>query len=877
MTSQEIRQSFLDFFRSKEHHIVPSAPVVPQSDPTLLFTNAGMNQFKDIFLGNRKRTHKRIADSQKCIRVSGKHNDLEEVGRDTYHHTFFEMLGNWSFGDYFKEEAIAWAWELLTDVWKLPKDQLYATVFGGDEVDGLERDTETAEMWKKMTDLDPSHLLFFGKKDNFWEMGETGPCGPCSEIHIDLGADFDKPADAGKSGVNSGSARFIELWNLVFIQYNRDSSGKLHLLPAKHVDTGAGFERLVAVLQNKKSNYATDLFLPIRVEIASLTGRDPQSGGEIEVGFNVLSDHIRALTFAIADGAIPGNEGRGYVLRRLLRRAARFGRVLGMQKPFIYQLVAPLVSVMGEAYPEIKERQKHIERIIHAEEESFNQTLDRGIDIFESKAQQAIGKGEKIFSGADAFLLHDTYGFPLDLTQLMAAEKGLQVDADAFQREMEKQRQRSAAARETVYATIEVDAALDGSEFVGYVSDEVATQVVLADKERIILRETPFYAESGGQIGDRGWIENEQMKFQVEDTKQIGEHIVHFGRLQSGRLPAVGAGVTARIDSARRRATERNHTVTHLLHRALREVLGEHVHQAGSLVHSDYLRFDFTHFEKVSEPDLRRIERIVNERILENRRVSWQILPFKEATSKGAMALFGEKYGETVRMVEVDDFTRELCGGTHVRATGEIGEFVIVNESAVGSGIRRIEAITGFSVYEYLRSREEMLRQASLILGCPTEELPQRVRSLMQERKELDNEVHDLRQATSRVKVTDLVKQAAQVGDVKVVAGLVASKDIDDLKSTADQLRDAMQSGIGVLAAEMDGKANFVCVVTRDLIDRYHLHAGDIVKQVAKIAGGGGGGSPHMATAGAKNSDKLNDAISQVGRIVQSTLEQLKG
>ncbi|MBN1543002.1 alanine--tRNA ligase [candidate division KSB1 bacterium] len=877
MTSQEIRNSFLDFFRSKNHHIVPSAPVVPQSDPTLLFTNAGMNQFKDIFLGNRKRTHPRIADSQKCIRVSGKHNDLEEVGRDTYHHTFFEMLGNWSFGDYFKAEAIAWAWELLVNVWKLPKERLYATVFGGDETEALDRDEETALMWQRMTEIDPSHILYFGKKDNFWEMGESGPCGPCSEIHIDLGPEYESFADPRKSGVNTGSARYIELWNLVFIQYNRDAAGKLHLLPAKHVDTGAGFERLVAVLQNKGSNYATDLFAPIQEAIADFTKRNASEGGEVQVGFNVLSDHIRALSFAIADGAIPGNEGRGYVLRRLLRRAARFGRVLGMQKPFIYRLVSPLSIVMGGAYPEISQRRDYIERVIRAEEESFNQTLDRGIDIFESQAAKILARGETVFPGKDAFLLHDTYGFPLDLTQLMAQEKGLQVDASSFQVEMEKQRKRSTGSREAVYQTVDVDESLGGSEFVGYIADEIETQVVAAEDKRLILRETPFYAEGGGQVGDRGWIENDHIRFQVEDTKQIGEHIVHFGRLQEGSLPDTGDPVRARIDTARRRATERNHTVTHLLHKALRQVLGEHVHQAGSLVHPDYMRFDFTHYEKVVETDLRRIERIVNERILENRKVSWQMLPFKEAVQKGAMALFGEKYGDTVRMVQVADFSSELCGGTHVRATGEIGEFIIISESAVAAGIRRIEAITGLGVYEYLRSREETLRLAGQVLGCAVDEVPQRIQSLLEERKELDVEVRNLRQQSAREQVAEILDQAVEIADFRVAVGRLETRTMEDLKNAGDRLRETMGSGVGVLATEIEGKANLVCMVTRDLVERYSLHAGEIVKQIARLAGGGGGGSPHMATAGAKSSEKLSEALSQVEKIVKSAIEQVKG
>ncbi|MHC1590721.1 MAG: alanine--tRNA ligase, partial [Candidatus Helarchaeales archaeon] len=507
MTSKEIRNSFLDFFKSKDHKIVPSSPVVPQDDPTLLFINAGMNQFKDVFLGTGKRDYVRAADSQKCIRVSGKHNDLEEVGRDTYHHTFFEMLGNWSFGDYFKAEAIEWAWELFTKVWGLPKEKLYATVFSGDKEDGVPPDDEADQLWKKATDINPSQVLKFGKKDNFWEMGETGPCGPCSEIHIDRGPEYCDSTELGHvCEVNGGCARFIELWNLVFIQFNRDENGKLHELPAKHVDTGAGLERIVAVMQNKASNYDTDLFQPIMSEIATITGKE-YTDGEQAVAFRVLSDHIRALSFAIADGAIPGNEGRGYVLRRLLRRAARFGRILDMHEPFIYKLISPLIDVMGDAYPEIKERHQHIARVIKSEEESFGRTLDRGIDIFEEKAAKVLASKNKVFPGKDAFLLHDTYGFPLDLTQLMAREKGLSVDVAEFDRYMEEQRQRSSQARSVVSETIDAQLPSDvASEFIGYQEDMVETQVVHYEKGKLILKTTPFYAESGGQVGDVGII-----------------------------------------------------------------------------------------------------------------------------------------------------------------------------------------------------------------------------------------------------------------------------------------------------------------------------------------------------------------------------------
>ncbi|MBN1465806.1 alanine--tRNA ligase [candidate division KSB1 bacterium] len=862
MTSSELRGSFLDFFKSKGHHIVPSAPVVLQDDPTLLFTNAGMNQFKDIFLDTRQVSHPRVADSQKCIRVSGKHNDLEQVGRDTYHHTFFEMLGNWSFGDYFKKEAIEWAWELLTEVWKLPKSRLYATVFKGNEADGVPRDDEAADHWKNQTDIEPSHILAFDKTDNFWEMGDTGPCGPCSEIHIDRGEGFCDSTDPDHiCQVNSGCARFIELWNLVFIQYNRDAAGVLHMLPAKHVDTGAGFERLVAVMQGKKSNYDTDIFKPLLERIAVLTGKE-YGEGEQGVAFRVIADHIRALSFAIADGAIPGNEGRGYVLRRLLRRAARFGRVLDMHEPFIYKLVESLAAEMGQAYPELLERQEYIARVIKAEEESFGRTLDRGIEIFEQKAAAVHKTGTAIFPGKDAFVLHDTYGFPLDLTQLMAEEKNLTVDSAEFNVEMEKQRQRS--SKLTTYQTIKIDDSRGGSEFVGYTADSAQAHVVQYADGKLVLSITPFYAESGGQVGDVGVIENENMRFTVTDTRTIGEHIVHFGEIVGGGAPKVGDLVTATIDVKRRRATERNHTVTHLVHKALRQVLGNHISQAGSLVHPDYLRFDFTHFERVRPDELERVETIVNEQILENRRTVWKILPIQEAKKQGATALFGEKYGETVRMVEIEDFSKELCGGTHVRATGEIGGFVIMNETSVAAGIRRIECLTGMKTHTYFRTRSSVLEKVAELLSCTPDETRERLSSVLEERKHLEQEIKRLRQDISKSAVLELLNCAKETSGIKYIAAQVHASSVDDLRHYGDLIRDSLGSGVAVLGAVIDDKVAIACIVTQDIIRSKGLKAGEIVKKVASFAGGGGGGAPHMALAGARDVEKLPLALSKV-------------
>jgi len=872
MKASELRNSFLDFFKSKQHAIVQSAPVVPQNDPTLLFTNAGMNQFKDIFLSTRKAENVRVADSQKCIRVSGKHNDLEEVGRDTYHHTFFEMLGNWSFGDYFKSEAIEWAWELLTSVWHLPKDKLYATIFIGNASEGVPRDDEAEMEWRRKTDIDPSHILAFDKKDNFWEMGETGPCGPCSEIHIDRGPEFCDSTDPNHvCEVNSGCARFIELWNLVFIQYNRDEQGKLHQLPAKHVDTGAGFERLVAVLQKKVSNYDTDIFTPILKQISDLTGQ-PYYDDDRGVAFRVIADHIRSLSFAIADGAIPGNEGRGYVLRRILRRAARFGRVLGPKEPFIHHLLDALIDSMGDAYPELIQRKAYIQRVILAEEESFGRTLDRGIELFEQKARELVEKKSAVFSGKDAFLLHDTYGFPLDLTQLMAEEKQLSVDVDEFNVEMAKQRERSSRDQRKAYETIDIDNDKDATEFVGYTQDEKQAVVVKYEKDKIVLDTTPFYAESGGQVGDSGTIKNNKFEFSVSDAKYMGEHIVHIGKLTQGNPPQPGDTVTAVIDEEKRRATERNHTVTHLLHKALRELLGDHVHQAGSLVHPDYMRFDFTHFERVSADEIHEIERRVNQKILENRATHWSILSIQEAKKRGATALFGEKYGDTVRMVEIENYSRELCGGTHVRATGEIGQFVIINESAVAAGVRRFECLTGEKANRYLISRNETLQQAAILLGCQPDEIYERIKTLLQDRKVLEHEISQLRRQTSQDIVGDLLKNKQEMNGFALLAAKVEAKNVDELRSMADLVRDGLGSGVGVLGALINDKISFVCLVTKDLIASKQLKAGEIVKRVASYAGGSGGGSPHLALAGAKDVSKLDDALMRVKDIVHELL-----
>ena len=680
-TAVQIREEFQAFFESKGHTRVQSAPLLPQDDPTLLFTNAGMNQFKDVFLGTGRRPYSRAVDTQKCLRVSGTHNDLEEVGFSPNHHTFFEMLGNWSFGDYFKEEAIAWAWELLTDVWQLPKDRMWATVFGGDEEDGLEADEEAENLWTRVTDLPANRVLRLGKKDNFWEMGSTGPCGPCSEIHFYLGDDPSKQ-DAVP---DLDSEDYVEIWNLVFIQYNRGADGVLQPLPDQHVDTGMGFERICSILQDVQTTYDTDVFLPILGAISEIT-RKPYNKDH-QVPMRVIADHVRTLAFAVADGVLPSNEGRGYVLRRILRRAARFGRTLEMHEPFIFRLVETVASEMRVAFPEVAEKRDYIERVIRSEEEGFGKTLDRGLEIFD--AMQAKGH----ISGADAFQLYDTYGFPIDLTRLMAAERGIEVDEAGFEAQMAAQQMRSREANKNVFVSqTHRELPEDHSEFVGYetlASDSriVACQPAQDEMLDVYLDMTPFYAESGGQVGDKGELVGEGVRFEVATAFREGEAVVHRGRLCDGEdAELVGMDVNARVDAETRLNTARNHTATHLMHRALRQVLGDHVHQAGSLVAPDRLRFDFTHFEGVTPAQLDDIVGIVNDAVRRDWAVDISFDTLDRAVEMGAMMLFSEKYGDVVRMVQVGDFSLELCGGTHVQSTGQIGLFQLTQETGTAAG-----------------------------------------------------------------------------------------------------------------------------------------------------------------------------------------------
>jgi alanyl-tRNA synthetase len=870
MTSKEIRQQFIDYFKSHDHTFVPSSPVVPQDDPTLLFTNAGMNQFKDIFLGKGRRNYNRAVNSQKCIRVSGKHNDLEEVGHDTYHHTFFEMLGNWSFGDYYKEEAIRWAWELFTVVWKLPKEKIYATVHHSDD--------EAEQLWKSITDIDPGHILRFGDKENFWEMGNTGPCGPCSEIHIDLGEEFcTRKGEDHICNVNGDCARYIELWNLVFIQYNRDESGNLNPLPQKHVDTGAGFERIVAVLQGKRSNYDTDVFTPILQHIGKLVGQSYETSSE-QTAFRVIADHVRMLIFSIADGGLPSNDGRGYVMRRILRRAARYGRKLNMREPFIYLVVPKVVELMGDAFPEIVERAGHIQSVIKAEEEHFNRTLDRGLEIFDRIRDNLRQRKQIVIPGGEVFKLYDTYGFPADLTRILADESGLTLDMAGFDEEMETQRQRARAASkfETAGSSegewIVLNEGTD-SHFIGYEELAIETHIMRYQASesgiKMVLRETPFYAESGGQVGDKGSISAEGFQLKVIDTRKESGHIIHVCEALPGFRPQSDK-VLAEALTFDRRCIEKNHTATHLLHAALRHVLGTHITQAGSLVEPDRLRFDFTHYEKINPAQLLEIEQVINQKIQQNLALEIAQEKFAEAKKKGAMALFGEKYGEVVRTVQIADFSMELCGGAHVHSTGDIGLFLILTEAGVASGVRRIEAITGPKAIEYIQNSRSQLQQISALLNVREDELGARVSHLLDNKKSLEKQLEKASSDNIHSRLDQMLRETETIGKVSVLIRQLPGATIDQLKEIGDAVRSKAVSTAALLYSEGDGKVNLVCALTDDLLKSTSLKAGDLARETAKVADGGGGGRPHLATAGAKDVAKIPDMIARFKEVIQA-------
>ena len=863
LSSSEIRKQFIKFFADKGHEVIPSAPLVPINDPTLLFTNAGMNQFKDVFLGKGKRDYVRVVNIQKCLRAGGKHNDLEEVGKDDYHHTFFEMLGNWSFGDYYKAEAIKWAWELLTEVWQIPKDKLYATVHNNDD--------ESFHIWQEVTDIDKERILKFGDKYNFWEMAETGPCGPCSEIHYDRGIENcqKKQETNHKCQINGGCGRFVEIWNLVFIQYNRLKNGKLVELPKKHVDTGAGFERLVAILQNKFSNYETDLFIPI---IRNLEKISETKFEENKPAFRVISDHIRALTFAIADGVLPSNERRGYVIRRILRRADRFGRSLNLHKPFLYQLIDAVVKIMGKQYPELIEKEEHIKLAVKSEEERFNLTLDNGIVKFNEITERL--KPKEVISGKDVFKLYDTYGFPMDLTRIMAEEKGLMIDERGFEIEMGKQRELSQKGAKFEFITKDIRwkefFKSEKTEFLGYEKNECQTYISKYSldnkgKVKLVLRQTPFYAESGGQIADKGIIFNDDCNIEIYDVQKENDIFIHIGRLVSGKIN--DKEVIAKVNAKRRKDIARNHTATHLLHAALRQVLGTHLHQKGSLVAPDRLRFDFTHFKAVNKEELDLVEKIANEKIRENLPVNIFYDNLENARKRGAMALFGEKYDKKVRVIEISDFSLELCGGIHCKSTGEIGLIKIISESSISAGVRRIEALTGGYAYEFLKREEAILEDIQSQLNCPNSDIVRKIENMVEENKGLKKQLEKFEKGNVRKSVDKLIAHPIIVQGIKIIAGEIKVKGIQQLRESADYLKNKIGKGIGILGANIDGKVSFICVVSPDLQKKFH--AGKIVNQVAQIVGGKGGGRPDMAMAGGKDVGKIKDAIAKVPEIIE--------
>jgi alanyl-tRNA synthetase len=896
--SSEIRDTYLKFFEERGHKIVPSSPVVPYDDPTLLFTNAGMNQFKDVFLGTGTRDYTRAVDSQKCIRAGGKHNDLEEVGRDGYHHTFFEMLGNWSFGDYYKKDAIKWAWELLTEVYKLPKQRLWASVYKDDD--------EAFELWKTETDINPDHILRFDEKDNFWEMGDTGPCGPCSEIHIDLTEN-----GCSANDINADNEDVIEIWNLVFIQYNRDESGKLNPLPKKHIDTGMGFERVVRALQGTKSNYETDLFLPIINKIAELTGQKYERDNLYP--FRAIADHIRCLTFAITDGAIPSNEGRGYVLRRILRRASRLARKLGSHEPVLYMLVDTVVENFSMAYPELKERQEFVKNVIKSEEESFNVTLDRGIELFNEVADKLEQSGTKIFSGEDAFKLYDTYGFPLDLTRVMADERGLSVDEDIFNTEMEKQKERARSAREST----KYDTSNDRIEFSDVIYDpyNITTEGIVTEmtfpedqhRDIVSIKHNPFFQESGGQITDTG-------KIVLPDNQEI--HVLESRKsyLVTDK-PVInlkdGENVKVLIDYERRQDIQRNHSATHLMHEALRRVLGSHIKQMGSLVHNEYLRFDFPHFKKLEETEIQEIEEMVNFYTKESMPVITEEMSIEQGNKiPNVKKFFGEKYGDIVRVVTIDPkFSIEFCGGTHVSSTDDIGLFKIVKEESISSGTRRIFARTGKGIIKLI---DEKLHDIEHLM----EDLPDSYRKgfrsglinfeedfkavdykdaeLMRKLLQYQNEtligleearqkyLEEKKQAEKALRMQNLskafkeldsiIEKAETYNGVKIVAVKMDLDSMDELKEVGETMRNKLQNGIGLIAIVTDGKINLVCSVSDNLIKEKGLNAGQLIGQIAKKLGGGGGGRPTIATAGAKDVNRLDKALTEFVESLKSKL-----
>ncbi len=874
MTSDEIRRAFLSYFEERRHKVVRSSSLVPKNDPTLLFTNAGMVQFKGVFLTEETRDYQRAVTSQKCVRAGGKHNDLENVGKTARHHTFFEMLGNFSFGDYFKKEAIEMGWDLLIHQWGLPPDKIWITIYFEDD--------EAFELWRKIG-IPAERIVRMGEKDNFWAMGETGPCGPCSEIVIDQG----EGVGCGRAdcGVGCDCDRFLELWNLVFMQFNRDSEGRLHPLAKPCIDTGMGLERISAILQGVRSNFETDLFIPIIKEIEAISsvpyGRNPQS----DISMRVIADHSRAATFLINDGVLPSNEGRGYVLRRIMRRAMRHGKMLGINVPFLHQTSSKVVDLMKDAYPELRESQDFVSKVIQNEEERFSETLDSGLKILREEMDRLQKEERKVLSGEVAFRLYDTFGFPLDLTADILQEEGMSFDEEGFRVQMEEQRQKSKQAWQGIGEgkAKEIYRRLVGegvqTNFIGYEEtqsdskilrlikgDEVVPFAIEGDEVEVITEKSPFYGETGGQVGDRGLIFHEDFSLEVENTlRPTGELIVHQGRVKRGVVKG-GMEATLRVDLNRRKATALNHTATHLLQAVLREILGDHVHQAGSLVSPDRLRFDFTHFAAIEEEELERIEAQVNQKIRENLKVETKIMLLEEALQTRAMALFGEKYGDKVRVVKVADFSIELCGGTHTSRTGDIGLFKIVNETGVAAGVRRIEALTGEGAYQFVKEEERELRKVAFSLKSTPEEISSKVERLLQRQRELEREIQSFQDKISHQEILDLLHFVREVKGVKLLSAKVDGKDPKRLREFVDQLKAKIGSGIILLGSQSQEKVSLIMGVTADLTHRFN--ANDLIKKIAIHVGGTGGGRPDFAQAGGTDSKKLDEALKAIDDLI---------
>lgn len=872
----EIREKFLSFFESKGHLRLPSFSLVPQNDKSLLLINSGMAPLKPYFTGTEVPPRKRVTTCQKCIRTP----DIERVGKTARHGTFFEMLGNFSFGDYFKKEAITWAWEFVTEHLKLPEERLWVTIYQDDD--------EAFEIWNKEIGVPAEKIVRMGKEDNFWEIG-LGPCGPCSEIYFDRGEKYGCGSE--DCGVGCDCDRYVEFWNLVFTQFDKDAGGNYDRLANPNIDTGMGLERMAAIMQGVDTMFEVDTIKHILDYIAGVAGKKYGEDEKTDISIRVITDHIRGITFMISDGILPSNEGRGYVLRRLLRRAARHGKLLGIDGPFLYDVSKKVVEVSGRAYPELVDKKDYIKMVIKQEEERFQETLEQGLNILQGYVQELRASGEKVLSGEKAFRLYDTYGFPLDLTKDILEESGIGVDEEGFSREMEAQRERARAARadsENLGWREEISAQLEGIPatcFKGYDNfqsrgkilavlkeNKLVEQAFEGDEISIILDATPFYPEGGGQVGDRGEITGDTFKFQVEDCKTIsGGRIVHTGKVKTGTVNK-GMEVTASIDVEQRMNAARNHTATHLLHRALKAVLGEHVEQAGSLVQPERLRFDFTHFSPMTVEQLKRVEELVNEKVLENLEVEAIETDINTAREMGAIALFGEKYGEKVRVVRMGDFSLELCGGTHLRSTAPIGIFVIVGESSVAAGVRRIEALTGRRALEYLREREELLNKSAQVLRTIPENMIEKARALIEQLKEAEREINSLRQKLVGEEISRLVDNCKEIKGLKIVASMVDGLDMESLRNMGDKLRDRIKSGVVVLASADEGKVSFIAMATRDAVSK-GIHAGNLIREVAKAAGGGGGGRPDMAQAGAKDPARVQEALEKVYEVIQLQLQ----